>query len=115
MEESKDGPSKNEKNKYPPSDSISIEDGVDITDLQIDDVLYTEEPLTLDKLPLELLMYICNFLDAKFLVHTLSEVCRSFQDLFVSDIYWKTRISKRWPKPYPPVYGKLDEIRFFGH
>lgn len=92
--------------KYPPSDSISIEDGVDITDLQIDDVQYSEEPLTLDKLPVEILMYICNFLDAKFLVHSLSKVCRSFQDLFVSDIYWKTRIKKRWPKHYPPVYGK---------
>lgn len=90
--------------KYPPSDSISIEDGVDITDLQIDDVQYSEEPLTLDKLPVEILMYICNFLDAKFLVHSLSKVCRSFQDLFVSDIYWKTRIKKRWPKHYPPVY-----------
>lgn len=92
--------------KYPPSDSISIEDGVDITDLQIDDVQYSEEPLTLDKLPIEILMYICNFLDAKFLVRSLSKVCRSFQDLFVSDIYWKTRIKKKWPKPYPPVYGK---------
>lgn len=90
--------------KYPPSDSISIEDGVDITDLQIDDVQYSEEPLTLDKLPIEILMYICNFLDAKFLVRSLSKVCRSFQDLFVSDIYWKTRIKKKWPKPYPPVY-----------
>ncbi|XP_062593768.1 uncharacterized protein LOC134255270 [Saccostrea cucullata] len=94
------------EDKYPPSDSISIEDGVDITDLQIEDEQRTDVSLTLEKLPVELLMHICSFLDAKFLVHTLSKVCISFQDLFVSDIYWKTRIHKRWPKPYPPVYDE---------
>lgn len=97
-----------ETNKYPPSDSISIKDGVDITDTQTEDVQCSDEPLTLDKLPVEILMYICSYLDAKFLVHSLSKVCRSFQDLFVSDIYWKIRIKKRWSKPYPTVYSKLS-------
>nr|XP_022313045.1 uncharacterized protein LOC111118050 [Crassostrea virginica] len=95
-----------ETNKYPPSDSISIKDGVDITDTQTEDVQCSDEPLTLDKLPVEILMYICSYLDAKFLVHSLSKVCRSFKDLFVSDIYWKIRIKKRWSKPYPTVYNE---------
>lgn len=89
-------------------DFIFIEDGVDIIDLQIDDVQYLEEFLILDKFLIEILMYICNFLDVKFLVCFLSKVCRSFQDLFVSDIYWKIRIKKKWLKLYLLVYGKFQ-------
>lgn len=61
------------------------------------------DSLTLDKLPLELLIHICNFLEAGFVIHTFSKVCQLFKDLFEGDSYWITRIRKRWPKPYPPV------------
>ncbi|XP_021353870.1 F-box/WD repeat-containing protein 9-like [Mizuhopecten yessoensis] len=60
--------------------------------------------LTLDTLPAEILMHIFNFLDAKFIVETLGKVCVLFSDLFCEDTYWKLRISKRWPKQFPPVY-----------
>jgi len=62
--------------------------------------------LTLDTLPLEILLHICYFLEAKEIMDSLSNVCVMFNELFNRDTYWKTRICKRWPKPYPPVYGK---------
>lgn len=69
---------------------------------------HMEEPtenLILEKLPVEILMHIFNFLDARFIVKTLTKVCVDFEDMFNSDIYWKTRISKQWPKKYPVVPG----------
>lgn len=60
--------------------------------------------LTIETLPVEILMHIFNFLDAKFIVETLGKVCVLFKDLFSGDTYWKTRLSKRWPEQYPPVY-----------
>lgn len=61
------------------------------------------ENLILEKLPVEILMHIFNFLDARFIVKTLTKVCVEFENMFNSDIYWKTRISKQWPKKYPIV------------
>ncbi|XP_060085970.1 F-box/WD repeat-containing protein 9-like [Ylistrum balloti] len=60
--------------------------------------------LTLETLPAEILMHIFQFLDAKVIVEVLGNVCVRFKDLFSRETYWKTRISKRWPKQYPPVY-----------
>ncbi|XP_033738875.1 F-box/WD repeat-containing protein 9-like [Pecten maximus] len=62
------------------------------------------EYLTIETLPVEILMHIFNYLDAKFIIETLGQVCVLFRDLFSGETYWKTRLSKRWPKHYPPVY-----------
>ncbi|KAK3091231.1 hypothetical protein FSP39_018130 [Pinctada imbricata] len=98
---------KGTRSSYPPRDSLSQDEYQDVPEPHNTEEDYEEDdPLTLDTLPVELLMYISNFLDAKFLIHTLSKVCQVFHDLLTRDIYWKTRISKRWPKPYPPVYDE---------
>ncbi|XP_076347040.1 F-box/WD repeat-containing protein 9-like isoform X2 [Tachypleus tridentatus] len=59
--------------------------------------------LKLDTIPLELFMLICSYLDAKFVIHTLGQVCHLFHDCIQDDLIWKMRISKRWPKRYPLV------------
>ena len=68
--------------------------------------------LTLLTLPVEILMHIFHYLDAKFIANTLTHVCSHFEELFHGDIYWKTRISKQWPKRYPPVYGELFTFEY---
>lgn len=67
-------------------------------------------PLHLDDLPVEVLMYIFSFLDARFILRTLSKVCQLFHDLFSGDMYWKNRISKKWSKRYPPVQSEYVHI-----
>lgn len=61
----------------------------------------------LDSLPLELLMHICSYLDAKFIRDSLSRVSQPFEDILTVDSYWKARISSRWPKIYPAVPGTV--------
>ncbi|XP_046544819.1 F-box/WD repeat-containing protein 9-like [Haliotis rubra] len=58
--------------------------------------------LTLDQLPPELLIRICDFLDVR-VIHKLQHVCRVFEELLSGDNYFKTRISRRWPKIYPAI------------
>ena len=62
--------------------------------------------LTLDTLPSEIFLHICSFLDARFVIHTLSKVCRSFHYLIMDDKFWKVRIAKRWPRKYPAIPGQ---------
>ena len=64
--------------------------------------------LTLDTLPSEIFLHMCSFLDARFVIHTLSKVCRSFHDLIMNDKFWKVRIAKRWPRKYPAIPGKSN-------
>ncbi|ESP00523.1 hypothetical protein LOTGIDRAFT_83319, partial [Lottia gigantea] len=54
-------------------------------------------------LPTEILMYICDFVDAKTIIKSLCKVCQAFQLIFSGDVYWKLRIFKRWPEQYPAV------------
>ena len=61
--------------------------------------------LTLDTLPSEIFLHMCSFLDARFVIHTLSKVCRSFHYLIMDDKFWKIRIAKRWPRKYPAIPG----------
>ena len=62
--------------------------------------------LTLDTLPSEIFLHMCSFLDARFVIHTLSQVCRSFHYLIMDDKFWKVRIAKRWPRKYPAIPGE---------
>ena len=68
-------------------------------------------PLTLDTLPAELFLHICSFLDAKFVIHTLSLVCHYFHGLIHDNTFWKVRIAKRWPKKYPAIPGEWIQWR----
>lgn len=57
----------------------------------------------LETIPPELFLLICSFLDARFVIRTLSQVSKRFHDIIKEDTIWKFRITKRWPKKYPPV------------
>ena len=63
------------------------------------------EALTLDLLPSDIFLHICSFLDAKFVIQTLSKVCSLFHQLIHDNTFWKIRLRKRWPKKYPAIPG----------
>ncbi|XP_076441175.1 F-box/WD repeat-containing protein 9-like [Babylonia areolata] len=65
--------------------------------------------ISLDTIPVEILLHICSFLEAGVIIDTLSHVCQKFCDLFCNESYWRIRMVKRWPKKYPPVdYDEMD-------
>lgn len=59
--------------------------------------------ISLDTLPVEVLLLICEYLEASVIINSMSRVCHAFHDLFVNEVYWRMRLTKRWPKKYPPV------------
>lgn len=61
--------------------------------------------LILETLPAELILHICSFLDAKFVITTFSRICSYFHSMLNDDRFWKIRIGKRWPKKYPAIPG----------
>ena len=63
--------------------------------------------LSLDTLPSELFLHICSFIDAKFVIRTLSKVCKAFHTLIMDNTFWKVRIARRWPKKYPAIPGMI--------
>ena len=64
--------------------------------------------ISLATMPVEILLHICHFLEAGVIINTLSKVCQAFHDLFTHEAYWRIRMSKRWPKKYPPVQCESD-------
>ena len=59
--------------------------------------------LNLAELPPEILIHICSFLEAGFVIKVLAKVCERFRRLVDDPILWRLRISGRWPHKYPPV------------
>lgn len=68
-----------------------------------EEVLYWRR---LDTLPPEIILHICSFLSAKFVITVFSRVCKKFQELVECDTTWRMRIFRRWPKTYPLVPRK---------
>ena len=62
---------------------------------------------TLETLPRELLLHICSFLEAKFVIRRLGAVCRYFHSVINDNFFWKARIGKRLQKKYPAIPGKM--------
>nr|CAD7433793.1 unnamed protein product [Timema monikensis] len=55
-------------------------------------------------LPVEILLHICSFLDARCVVHSLSLVCKRLHSILSDEDIWKLRIVERWQGlKYPPV------------
>ena len=67
-----------------------------------------DNALTLEVLPNEIILQVCQFLDARFVIRVLSLVCQSFYGVFSGDMYWKIRIGKRWRKKYPAIPGTVS-------
>lgn len=55
------------------------------------------------ELPTEIIIHICNFLEAGFVRTVLSRVNRRLAQLVSDPVLWKCRISARWPSKYPPI------------
>ncbi|XP_071558850.1 F-box/WD repeat-containing protein 9-like isoform X2 [Temnothorax nylanderi] len=53
--------------------------------------------LSLLRLPVEIFLHICSFLDASTLVHGLSLVCTRFYLILRDESLWKARIDHIWP------------------
>ena len=67
--------------------------------------------VTLTTIPIEIFLHICEFLEAGELISTLAKVCQAFYDLLTNEAYWRIRLTKRWPKKYPPVQCKYPFLR----
>ncbi|KAL3869197.1 hypothetical protein ACJMK2_041907 [Sinanodonta woodiana] len=98
-----DGCYLNTENETMNIDNIYTEDEEHFHSADVNEVSTAENYANLATLPVELLILISTYLDSKTIIKSLSKVCRAFYELFSADIYWKTRISQRWPKKYPPV------------
>jgi hypothetical protein len=62
---------------------------------------FDEDNLVLTDLPSEILIHIASYLESRTIGRSLYSACKKFYELFSSDRYWRTRISKRWTKQYP--------------
>ncbi|XP_074643141.1 F-box/WD repeat-containing protein 9-like [Tubulanus polymorphus] len=54
-------------------------------------------------LPPEIFLHICSYLNAKFILTTLTVVCKSLHALLSDASTWKIRLTKRWMQRYPPI------------
>jgi hypothetical protein len=62
----------------------------------------------MDDVPLlQIFLHICSYLDARFITHSLSLVCKRFHDMLSDAVIWRLRIAKRWGSKYPPIPGML--------
>ncbi|XP_060568677.1 F-box/WD repeat-containing protein 9-like [Ruditapes philippinarum] len=68
---------------------------------------FDEDNLVLTDLPSEILIHIASYLESRTIGRSLYSACKKFYELFSSDRYWRTRISKRWTKQYP-VFERED-------
>ena len=80
---------------------LSLEETLDgVENMDISD---QDQELRLDNLPVEILLYILDYLDAKFIVEVLSEVSRKFLNISRDESSWRIRLTERWPGQYPAV------------
>lgn len=63
-----------------------------------------------DRLPIEVFLYICSFLEVKDMVLTLSRVCRRFSEILEDETIWRSWIAKRFCSRYPimPTDNNFD-------
>ncbi|KAG9472647.1 hypothetical protein GDO78_018305 [Eleutherodactylus coqui] len=68
---------------------VSVEDG-EVTSLLL-------------LLPLELILYILSYLDARFILNVLPLVCRTLRDIVSEEMTWRVRVQKRISCNFPVV------------
>ncbi|CAB4061917.1 FBXW9 [Lepeophtheirus salmonis] len=59
-------------------------------------------------LPDEILLHICSFLDAKFIISVISRLNRRFYILVTDPTNYKIRLRRRWKSQYPVVEKETD-------
>lgn len=60
-----------------------------------------ETNVSLDTLPVELLLHILQYLEVRYITSVVARVCTYFQTISNDQSTWKIRMQKRWPWPYP--------------
>ncbi|XP_075715222.1 F-box/WD repeat-containing protein 9 isoform X1 [Rhinoderma darwinii] len=54
-------------------------------------------------LPLELILHVLSYLDARFILSVLPLVCRTLRDIVSEKVTWKVRVQKRVSSSFPVV------------
>ncbi|PSN30204.1 hypothetical protein C0J52_21036 [Blattella germanica] len=67
---------------------------------------------SLENIPVELFLHICSYLDARFITHSLSLVCKRLHEILSDESIWKSRITLRWGSMYPPLPVESDEFNW---
>nr|XP_039253522.1 F-box/WD repeat-containing protein 9-like isoform X1 [Styela clava] len=57
------------------------------------------------KLPQEVLLHIFSYIEADYLLNTVSDVCQFLKNLLSNEKYWRIRLFQRFPQPFPIVQG----------
>jgi len=55
----------------------------------------------------DVIFYICSFLEAKFLLQSVSLVCKRFYHILSDVEFWRARLREQWQKKYPLVPGEV--------
>ncbi|XP_070595647.1 F-box/WD repeat-containing protein 9 isoform X2 [Erythrolamprus reginae] len=92
-----------------PPESLSIGGRVRTSDLksplELKKSSVEETSSGLLSLPLELILEICSYLQARFVLHVLPLVCKTLRDILQDEVTWRIRLLKRIGNCYPVVEG----------
>ncbi|XP_032067094.1 F-box/WD repeat-containing protein 9-like [Thamnophis elegans] len=92
-----------------PLESLSIGGKVRTSDLksplELKKSSVEETASGLLSLPLELILEICSYLQARFVLHVLPLVCRTLRDIVQDEVTWRIRVLRRIGNCYPVVEG----------
>ncbi|XP_026537402.1 F-box/WD repeat-containing protein 9-like isoform X3 [Notechis scutatus] len=93
-----------------PPESLSVGGGrVRTSDLksplELKKSIVEETASGLLSLPLELILEICSYLQARFVLHVLPLVCKTLRDIVQDEVTWRIRLLKRIGNCYPVVEG----------
>lgn len=78
----------------------------------VEDTDANVEQWSLGNIPVEIFLHICSYLDARFIAHSLSLVCKRFYEILSDTTLWRLRITKRWGSKYPPVPVNADDFNW---
>ncbi|XP_063238516.1 F-box/WD repeat-containing protein 9-like [Bacillus rossius redtenbacheri] len=66
----------------------------------------------LSNIPVEILLHICSFLDARTIICTLSLVCKRFHEIVSDENIWRSRIAKKCRGSVYPAIPENADVNF---